>query len=91
VPIERDKIPWRELPHLRIDEAAELSGFSRRTITQALKDQALNSREVAGIRVIPTADFRRWIQDGEDSGSIVRPALLAIAENKADRLVRKMG
>jgi len=90
MPIEREKIPWRELPHLRIEEAVAISGFSRSTVTKALKDEDLRSREIAGIRVIPMTEFRCWLHDDESEPS-ESPALSAIAEAKAAGLMRKIG
>ena len=90
MPIEREKIPWRELPHLRIEEAVAISGFSRWTITKALKDEALTSREIAGIRVIPMTAFRSWIHDDQNEPA-EGPALSVVAETRADRMMRKIG
>lgn len=85
--IKRENIPWRELPHLRIEECVELSGFSRRTITQALSSGDLTTRHIAGIRVVPMSEFRRWVGDEVEA----HPALSVIAEAKAERLLRKIG
>ena len=84
--MKRHDIPWRELPHLRIDECVEISGFSRRTITEALRRGELASREVAGIRVVAIADFRGWVGD---LAIDVQP-VSSIAENRAARLLRKI-
>ena len=88
--IEREKIPWRDLPHLRIEEVVAISGFSRRTITQALKDEDLKTREVGGIRVIPMREFRNWLHDDDDEPA-ESPALSVIAEARAESLMRKIG
>jgi len=79
--IKRENLPWRELPHLRIEECAELSGLSRRT-----------SRKLGRIPIVPTRDFRIWIgeiTDADDphADGSAGPAI----EAKADRLIRKVG
>ena len=90
--LRRTDIPWRELPHLRIEEAAEIAGVSRRTVTGAIEAKRLDVRHLGRIPMIPTADFRRWI--GED---VVRTdpqceaPIPTAAYAKADRLLRKIG
>lgn len=62
--ISRDSIPWRELPHLRIAEAAELAGISLRNLEAAAEDE-LEFFTIGRIRFVRTDHFRRWIGDLE--------------------------
>ncbi len=90
--IKREDVPWRELPHLRIDECVELSSLSRRTISEAIRAGHLGSRQLGRIRVIPTRSFRVWI--GEISPSDDPHAELDHRKDVAvrvDRLIRKVG
>lgn len=90
--IKREKLPWRELPHLRIEECVELSGLSRRTIAGAIKSGKLASRRLGRIPIVPTLEFRIWIGEivEADDPHSERPAPLAV-QAKADRLIRKVG
>ncbi len=60
--ISRDAIPWRELPQLRVAEAAELAGLSLRGFEHAVEGE-LEVRRIGRVRFIRTEDFRRWIGD----------------------------
>jgi len=92
VPIERDKIPWRELPHLRIEEAAEIAGVSRRTVTGAIEAERLEVRHLGRIPMIPMAEFRRWIgEEGVDSDPHCEETISTAAHARADRLLQKVG
>jgi len=90
--LKRSDIPWRELPHLRIDECVELSGLSRRTISESLRTGELESRQLGRVRVIPTRSFRVWI--GEISSSDdphAEPDHRKKVAVRVDRLIRKVG
>ena len=62
--ITRDATPWRELPQLRVSEAAELAGISLRNLEAALGDE-LPTFLVGRLRFVRTDAFRRWIGDLE--------------------------
>lgn len=90
--IKREDVPWRELPHLRIDECVELSGLSRRTITEAIRSGHLDSHQLGRVRVIPTHSFRVWI--GEIAASDdphAEPDQSKDVGGRVDRLIRKVG
>ena len=53
--LKRTDIPWRELPHLRIEEAAEIAGVSRRTVANAIEQNFLEVRRLGHVPVIATA------------------------------------
>ena len=65
--LERTRIPWRELPHLRIAEAAEIAGISERAMERQLKSD-LEIRRIGQVRFITTDSFRCWL--GEE---VVQP------------------
>ena len=90
--IEREKIPWRELPHLRIEEAVEIAGVSRRTVTGAIEAKRLEVRHLGRIPMIPTAEFRRWIgEEVVESDPHSAGTISTAAHAKADSLLRKVG
>lgn len=87
--LKRTDIPWREWPHLRIEEAVALSGLSRRTVTNAIKSGDLNTRRVGEIPVIPTRIFRVWIGEPveiEADSAAYEPRI----EAKAERILRRV-
>lgn len=89
--LKRSDIPWRELPHLRIEEAAEIAGVSRRTVCAAIAKEQLEVRHLGRIPMIPTGEFRRWI--GEDLARAdpqCEATIPSAAHAKADRLLRKV-
>lgn len=90
--LKRADIPWRELPHLRIEEAAEIAGVSRRTVTAAIKARRLETRHLGRIPMIPTAQFRRWIgEEVAEADPLCEATIPAAANARADRLLRKVG
>ena len=90
--LKRADIPWRELPHLRIEEAAEIAGVSRRTVTAAIKAKRLETRHLGRIPMVPTAEFRRWIGEGvEQTDPLCEARIPAAAHARADRLLGKVG
>lgn len=90
--LKRNEIPWRELPHLRVDECVELSGLSRRTISEAMRLGHLESRRLGRIRVIPTRSFRIWIGEITDSDDPhAAPDQRRNVSGRVDRLIRKVG
>ena len=90
--ISRKDIPWRQLPHLRIDEAAEIAGVSRRTITGAVERDLLEVRHIGCVPVIPIAAFRRWIgEEAVDHDPHCDQPADHIVHAKARRLLGKVG
>jgi len=90
--ITRKDIPWRDLPHLRIDEAAEIAGVSRGTVTGAIQAERLEVRHLGRIPVIPVAEFRRWIGERiAESDPQCEETISATAHVRADRLLGKVG
>jgi hypothetical protein len=55
----RSDIPALERLTIRIPQAVEVSGISRTKIYELIRTGALQSRKVAGCRVIPVAGLRR--------------------------------
>ena len=89
--IERDLEHWRWLPHLRIDEAVEISGVSRRTVTGAIERGDLGFRHIGKIKVIPIESFRSWIgEDTAEDDPHVHEIIDRAANAKADRILRKV-
>ena len=70
--LERTRIPWRELPHLRIAEAAEIAGISQRAMERELQGADLEIRRIGQLRFITTESFRCWL--GECDGATPAPA-----------------
>ena len=62
--ISRESTPWRDLPQLRVKEAAELAGLSLRGFEIAA-DGELEFRRIGRVRFVKTAEFRRWVGDLE--------------------------
>ena len=90
--LKRSDIPWRELPHLRIDECVELSGLSRRTVSEAIRSGRLESRRLGRVRVVPTRAFRVWIGEiGPDDDPHAEPDQRPDVQTRVDRLIRKVG
>jgi hypothetical protein len=90
--ITRKDIPWRDLPHLRIEEAAEIAGVSRRTITKAIEQELLEMRRLGCVPVIPTIAFRRWIGEEEaDLDPHCDQPIDQMVRAKARRLLGKVG
>jgi hypothetical protein len=90
--ITRNDIPWRQLPHLRIEEAAEVAGVSRRTITSAIERESLEVRHIGCVPVISTIAFRLWI--GEEEAGIdphCDQPVDQLVRAKARRLLGKVG
>jgi len=90
--IKREDVPWRELPHLRIDECVELSGLSRRTVSEAIRSGHLASHQLGRVRVVPTRSFRVWI--GEISSADdphAEPDHPGDLAGRVDRLIKKVG
>jgi excisionase family DNA binding protein len=90
--LKRTDIPWRELPPLRIEEAAEIAGVSRRTVANAIEQNFLEVRRLGHVPVIATAEFHRWI--GEDLADVDPHSDLSVvraAHAKARRLLGKVG
>ena len=90
--IKRTDIPWRELPHLRIEEAAEIAGVSRRTVTKALEQGSLDVRHLGCVPLIPTIAFRRWIgEEVADHDPHRDQPIDQMVHAKARRLLGKVG
>ena len=90
--ITRKDIPWRQLPHLRIEEAAEIAGVSRRTITSAIERELLEVRHIGCVPIIPILAFRRWIGEEEaDFDPHCDQPIDQIVRAKARRLLGKVG
>jgi len=79
---------WRELPHLRIAECAELAGVCERTIEAELPK--MQTRTIGRIRFVTTDSFRRWIGETVE-GQAKGRELDMQAERFADRMMRGMG
>ena len=62
--IERTNIPWREQPHLRISEAAEIAGISGRAMERQLSESVLEVRRIGQVRFITTNSFLIWLGEG---------------------------
>tara|TARA_R100000808_G_scaffold24854_1_gene58785 strand:- start:850 stop:1119 length:270 start_codon:yes stop_codon:yes gene_type:complete len=65
--IERTNIPWRELPHLRISEAAEIAGISRRAMERHIDDESLEIRRIGQVRFITVPSFCCWLGEAENA------------------------
>ena len=90
--LKRKDIPWRELPHLRIEEAAEIAGVSRRTVTAAIESNRLEVRHLGRIPMVPTAEFRRWIgEEVAQTDPLCETTIPTAAHARADRLLQKVG
>lgn len=70
---------WRELPHLRIRECAEIAGVGERTIEAELPK--METRTIGRIRFVTTESFRRWI--GEPVNPPVRLEMSAAVDPRA--------
>ena len=68
--LERARIPWRERPHLRIAEAAEIAGISERAMERQLVKSDLEIRRIGQVRFITTDSFRCWL--GEEVAQPMR-------------------
>ena len=62
--IERTLEHWRQLPHLRIREAAEIAGVCERTIEAELAK--METRTIGRIRFVTVESFRRWLGEPID-------------------------
>ncbi len=61
--LKRTDIPWRDLPHLRVKEAAEIAGISEREMERHLNHEPLRLRHIGRIRFVTTRSFCEWIED----------------------------
>lgn len=77
--IERTLEHWRELPHLRIRECAEIAGVGERTIEAEL--EKMETRTIGRIRFVTTESFRRWL--GEPVETPVRLTLAAAPDPRS--------
>ena len=88
--ISRDSTPWRELPQLRIGEAAELAGLSLRGFEAALEG-VLEIRRIGRVRFVKTEDFRRWLGDLAELEAEDRPEVSSEARRAARAFLRSVG
>ena len=59
----RQPIPPNQKFALRIDEACEVSGLSRSTIYQCIREGTLASKKVAGRRVVTPEALRAFLNE----------------------------
>jgi len=85
---ERTRIPWRELPHLRIAEAAEIAGISQRAMERELQDSDLKIRRIGQLRFITTDSFRCWLGECATAAPAPEPELSAEQREAIRRLSR---
>ncbi len=75
-------IPWRERPTLRLQEAADIIGISRRSLGRMIEAGDLECRTVGSIKLVVTQSIRAWIGEIEGQkpqGSRADPALVRAA------------
>jgi len=76
--IDREQIPWRDLPTLRVVEVASLLGVERRAVERLIEGGELESREVGQVQLVFTSSLRAWL------GEIDKPAP-ALTISRAER------
>jgi predicted DNA-binding protein (UPF0251 family) len=86
--LERARIPWRELPHLRIAEAAEIAGISQRAMERELQGADLEIRRIGQLRFITTESFRCWLGESDSGAPAPAPELSADEREAIRRLSR---
>ena len=88
--ISREAIPWRELPQLRVAEAAELAGLSLRGFEHAVEGE-LEVRRIGRVRFVRTVEFRRWLGDLEERGEETAGEVSSDARRAARAFLRRVG
>lgn len=85
--ISRTLTGWRELPHLRVRECAELAGISESAMEAYLPK--LETRTIGRIRFVTTQSFRRWL--GEEVGEVATERVDERVSRRAMQILKRLG
>jgi excisionase family DNA binding protein len=86
VAIERESIPWRELPQLTVKEASAVLGVGVDSVRALLKQNRLDGRQLCGKTFIIVASLRSLMdEEAEPLKSIGQRRPLTPAESKTLR------